>query len=86
MVAEIGRETVVGAGTVLSPADLDAALEAGAEFIVSPGLTDSLAKAQELAASKRFDLIITNITVKTRTTGIFGPARIFTIEICAIRS
>ena len=30
---------VVGAGTVLNPRDLDAALKAGAEFIVSPGLT-----------------------------------------------
>jgi len=36
---------VVGAGTVLSPRDLDAALAAGAEFIVSPGLTEPLGKA-----------------------------------------
>ncbi len=36
---------VVGAGTVLSPADLDKALAAGAEFIVSPGLTPALGKA-----------------------------------------
>ncbi len=36
---------VVGAGTVLNPADLDAALEAGAQFIVSPGLTEPLGKA-----------------------------------------
>jgi 2-dehydro-3-deoxyphosphogluconate aldolase/(4S)-4-hydroxy-2-oxoglutarate aldolase len=36
---------VVGAGTVLSPADLDAALEAGAQFIVSPGLTPALGAA-----------------------------------------
>ncbi len=36
---------VVGAGTVLNPRDLDAALEAGAEFIVSPGLTDALGRA-----------------------------------------
>ena len=36
---------VVGAGTVLNPRDLDAALEAGAEFIVSPGLTPALGKA-----------------------------------------
>ncbi len=36
---------VVGAGTVLNPADLDAALAAGAEFIVSPGLTEPLGKA-----------------------------------------
>jgi 2-dehydro-3-deoxyphosphogluconate aldolase / (4S)-4-hydroxy-2-oxoglutarate aldolase len=36
---------IVGAGTVLNPADLDAALEAGAEFIVSPGLTEKLGRA-----------------------------------------
>ncbi|GJD77719.1 bifunctional keto-hydroxyglutarate-aldolase/keto-deoxy-phosphogluconate aldolase [Methylobacterium gregans] len=36
---------VVGAGTVLNPRDLDAALAAGAEFIVSPGLTDPLTDA-----------------------------------------
>lgn len=36
---------IVGAGTVLNPADLDAALAAGSEFIVSPGLTETLGKA-----------------------------------------
>ncbi|MFC0590224.1 bifunctional 4-hydroxy-2-oxoglutarate aldolase/2-dehydro-3-deoxy-phosphogluconate aldolase [Novosphingobium aquiterrae] len=36
---------VVGAGTVLNPHALEDALEAGSEFIVSPGLTDPLAKA-----------------------------------------
>ena len=36
---------VVGAGTVLNPRDLDAALAAGAAFIVSPGLTDPLTDA-----------------------------------------
>lgn len=36
---------VVGAGTVLNSRDLDAALEAGSKFVVSPGLTDSLGKA-----------------------------------------
>lgn len=36
---------IVGAGTVLNPRDLDAALEAGSEFIVSPGLTKKLGKA-----------------------------------------
>ena len=36
---------VVGAGTVLDPAQLAGALDAGAEFIVSPGLTDSLGRA-----------------------------------------
>lgn len=36
---------IVGAGTVLNPADLDAAIGAGAEFIVSPGLTEPLGRA-----------------------------------------
>ena len=36
---------VVGAGTVLNPRDLDAAQASGARFIVSPGLTEPLAKA-----------------------------------------
>lgn len=36
---------VVGAGTVLNPRMLKDALDAGSEFIVSPGLTDSLGQA-----------------------------------------
>lgn len=36
---------IVGAGTVLGTADLDKALTAGSEFIVSPGLTEPLGKA-----------------------------------------
>lgn len=36
---------VVGAGTVLEEGQLDQALGAGARFIVSPGLTDRLARA-----------------------------------------
>jgi 2-dehydro-3-deoxyphosphogluconate aldolase/(4S)-4-hydroxy-2-oxoglutarate aldolase len=36
---------VVGAGTVLNPEQLDDAIAAGSEFIVSPGLTKKLGKA-----------------------------------------
>ena len=36
---------IVGAGTVRDPRMLDDALKAGAEFIVSPGLTEPLGKA-----------------------------------------
>ena len=36
---------IVGAGTVTSKRQLDAAIEAGAEFIVSPGLTDNLGRS-----------------------------------------
>jgi 2-dehydro-3-deoxyphosphogluconate aldolase/(4S)-4-hydroxy-2-oxoglutarate aldolase len=47
VIAEMARVpgAIVGAGTVLNPADLDAALAAGAQFIVSPGLTEPLARA-----------------------------------------
>jgi 2-dehydro-3-deoxyphosphogluconate aldolase/(4S)-4-hydroxy-2-oxoglutarate aldolase len=36
---------IVGAGTVLNKHQLDAALGAGAEFVISPGLTDNLARS-----------------------------------------
>jgi 2-dehydro-3-deoxyphosphogluconate aldolase/(4S)-4-hydroxy-2-oxoglutarate aldolase len=36
---------IVGAGTVLGEADLRASIDAGAEFIVSPGLTEPLGRA-----------------------------------------
>lgn len=44
---------VVGAGTVLNPLDVQASVEAGAQFMVSPGLTEPLAKAA-LAAGVAF--------------------------------
>lgn len=40
---------LVGAGTVLNPRDLDQSLAAGARFIVSPGLTEPLARAAQAA-------------------------------------
>jgi 2-dehydro-3-deoxyphosphogluconate aldolase / (4S)-4-hydroxy-2-oxoglutarate aldolase len=36
---------IVGAGTVLNESDLRASIDAGAKFIVSPGLTEPLGKA-----------------------------------------
>ena len=38
-------EAIVGAGTVINPQSLERALAAGAEFLVSPGMTDSLLDA-----------------------------------------
>jgi 2-dehydro-3-deoxyphosphogluconate aldolase/(4S)-4-hydroxy-2-oxoglutarate aldolase len=38
LISEEVEDAVVGAGTVLTPGDLDRAHEAGARFIVSPGL------------------------------------------------
>ncbi|HEX8669927.1 MAG TPA: bifunctional 4-hydroxy-2-oxoglutarate aldolase/2-dehydro-3-deoxy-phosphogluconate aldolase [Allosphingosinicella sp.] len=39
------KGAVVGAGTVLNPRQLEESLSAGAEFIVSPGLTETLGRA-----------------------------------------
>jgi 2-dehydro-3-deoxyphosphogluconate aldolase / (4S)-4-hydroxy-2-oxoglutarate aldolase len=39
------RGAIVGAGTVLNADDLARSIDAGAKFIVSPGLTDTLGKA-----------------------------------------
>jgi 2-dehydro-3-deoxyphosphogluconate aldolase / (4S)-4-hydroxy-2-oxoglutarate aldolase len=44
---------IVGAGTVLNPRDLAASLAAGARFIVSPGLTEPLAR-EAIAAGVPF--------------------------------
>ncbi|QGG79794.1 bifunctional 4-hydroxy-2-oxoglutarate aldolase/2-dehydro-3-deoxy-phosphogluconate aldolase [Litorivicinus lipolyticus] len=38
---------IVGAGTVLNPNDLERVVEAGAQFAVSPGATDTLWRAAE---------------------------------------
>lgn len=47
VIAEMKRVegAIVGAGTVLNERDLTRSLDAGAEFIVSPGLTEPLGKA-----------------------------------------
>jgi 2-dehydro-3-deoxyphosphogluconate aldolase/(4S)-4-hydroxy-2-oxoglutarate aldolase len=46
--AKVGG-AIVGAGTVLNPRQLDQAVEAGARFIVAPGLTEALVKAAAAA-------------------------------------
>lgn len=43
------KGAIVGAGTVTNPEELDAAIDAGAEFIVSPGLTEKLGKTAIVA-------------------------------------
>lgn len=40
-------DAVIGAGTVLTPGQMTEAAEAGAAFLVSPGLTDPLAEASQ---------------------------------------
>jgi 2-dehydro-3-deoxyphosphogluconate aldolase/(4S)-4-hydroxy-2-oxoglutarate aldolase len=40
---------IVGAGTALNAADVERSVKAGAQFIVSPGLTETIARAAEAA-------------------------------------
>jgi 2-dehydro-3-deoxyphosphogluconate aldolase/(4S)-4-hydroxy-2-oxoglutarate aldolase len=43
--ARFGDSVLVGAGTVLSPTDVERAVQAGARFIVSPGLDPEIVRA-----------------------------------------
>lgn len=45
------KGAIVGAGTVTNKDQLDAAMSAGAEFIVSPGLTEPLVRAAQRAGA-----------------------------------
>ena len=45
LMAKVAPSAVVGAGTVLNPADYDRAAKAGAKFVVSPGLTEPVVAA-----------------------------------------
>ncbi|MDI7775350.1 bifunctional 4-hydroxy-2-oxoglutarate aldolase/2-dehydro-3-deoxy-phosphogluconate aldolase [Asticcacaulis sp. EMRT-3] len=48
LIAKERPDAVVGAGTVLTPKDAEKAAKAGAKFLVSPGLTKSLAQQDAL--------------------------------------
>lgn len=45
MVAALPEDAVVGSGTVITPEDLKASVDAGAKFMVSPGTTPELVAA-----------------------------------------
>ena len=42
VIAEHMPDTIVGAGTVINETQYDAAVEAGAQFVISPGITENL--------------------------------------------
>ncbi|WP_163628319.1 bifunctional 4-hydroxy-2-oxoglutarate aldolase/2-dehydro-3-deoxy-phosphogluconate aldolase [Morganella morganii] len=46
-IAEEVPEAIVGAGTVINPEQLKAVTDAGAQFAISPGLTESLLQAAD---------------------------------------
>lgn len=45
MVEALPADAVIGAGTIITPKDLDAAVKAGSTFLVSPGTTPALIEA-----------------------------------------
>jgi 2-dehydro-3-deoxyphosphogluconate aldolase / (4S)-4-hydroxy-2-oxoglutarate aldolase len=45
LAARLGDRALIGAGTVVSPADVDPCVDAGARFIVSPGLDPAVVDA-----------------------------------------
>lgn len=56
LISEQVPEAIVGAGTVCSPEDYQKAIDAGSQFIVSPGLTQPLiTKAQNVRNSGKWD-------------------------------
>jgi len=45
MVEALPADAVIGAGTIITPKDLEAAIKAGSRFLVSPGTTPALIEA-----------------------------------------
>src|SRR5687768_17948651 len=45
MVEALPDDAVIGAGTIITPADLEKAVKAGSTFLVSPGTTPALIEA-----------------------------------------
>jgi 2-dehydro-3-deoxyphosphogluconate aldolase/(4S)-4-hydroxy-2-oxoglutarate aldolase len=45
MVEALPADAVIGAGTIITPKDLEAAIKAGSTFLVSPGTTPALIEA-----------------------------------------
>lgn len=51
MVEALPSDAVIGAGTVITPKDLEAAIKAGSRFLVSPGTTPALIEAAKAVYS-----------------------------------
>ncbi len=73
-------ELVVGAGTILTPADLEATLKAGSEFSVSPGATPKLAKALLESGAPAFPGIATASEALERMEEGFEVVKFFPAE------
>ena len=75
--AEAVPEAVVGAGTVVSPAQLAAVERAGARFAVSPGLTPSLVAAARDSAMPLLPGVMTASEAMTAADNGFTRLKLF---------
>ena len=50
MVENLPADAVIGAGTIITPADLEKAVKAGSSFLVSPGTTPALIESAKASA------------------------------------
>lgn len=67
--AELGPQTVLGAGTVLSARDARDAHAAGAEFIVTPGLSEGVSTAHALGLPTLVGALTPSEVIAARETG-----------------
>lgn len=74
-------ELLVGAGTVLTGQDVDAALKAGAEFLVSPGMTAGLREALKGRESVMIPGIMTASEAMARHEEGFQRLKLFPASI-----
>ena len=67
--AELGPETVLGAGTVLTAQDARDAHAAGAEFAVTPGLSDGVPSAHDLGLPTLVGALTPSEVIAARAAG-----------------
>jgi 2-dehydro-3-deoxyphosphogluconate aldolase/(4S)-4-hydroxy-2-oxoglutarate aldolase len=67
--AELGPETVLGAGTVLTAADARDVHAAGADFIVTPGLAESVPEARALGMPTLVGALTPSEVIAARAAG-----------------
>jgi 2-dehydro-3-deoxyphosphogluconate aldolase/(4S)-4-hydroxy-2-oxoglutarate aldolase len=73
---------IIGAGTALGGAQLDAAAAAGARFVVSPGFTDSLARAAESARMPLLPGAVTPSEVMAARDAGYRRLKFFPADAC----
>lgn len=79
-IAAQAPDIVVGAGTVASPADLDAAAKAGARFAISPGATGALLEAGKTSAIPYLPAIATASELMEGLAAGYGAFKLFPAE------